>query len=176
MNPPPVAAIRAALAYDDASRGLILKLKHADGLQLVPMLAQVMEVRFREMAADNPLVTPIPLHPWRYFRRRYNQSAELARYLCHHSGCGTFAPDLLGRHRQTRSQGGLSRQQRRRNVAGAFQLSPSLTASIADRPILLLDDVMTTGATLFEAATVLQGAGSGPVSALVLARVARLAA
>jgi len=85
MNPPPVAAIRAALAYDDASRGLILKLKHADGLQLVPMLAQVMEVRFREMAADNPLVIPIPLHPWRYFRRRYNQSAELARYLCHHS-------------------------------------------------------------------------------------------
>ena len=176
MKPPPLERIRAVLAYDDASRGLVLKLKHGDGLQLVPMLAQVMKTRFHEMTENAPLIIPIPLHRWRYLKRRYNQSAELARYLCQDTRRGEFAADLLVRQRPTRSQGGLSRQQRRRNVAGAFNLREKAQTVIVGRPILLLDDVMTTGATLFEAADVLRRAGSGPVSGLVLARVIRPAA
>lgn len=173
MAPPPLIRIRACLSYDDASRRLILKLKHGDGLQLVPLMAKVMATRFHELTTNNPLVIPVPLHRWRYLRRRYNQAAELARFLAQRTGHGEFKPDLLVRRRSTRSQGGLSRQQRRRNVAGAFEINGQARGLIADRPVLLLDDVMTTGATLFEAAEVLRRAGSGPVSGLVLARVIR---
>ena len=165
--------MRAALAYNDASRGLILKLKHGDGLQLVPLFAQIMGAQFHEMAFDRPLVIPIPLHRWRYLKRRYNHSAELARYLCRRTGRGEFDPDLLTRQRPTRSQGGLSRRQRQGNVAGAFRVSEQSRTRLMGRSILLLDDVMTTGSTLYEAADVLQRAGSGPVSSLVLARVVR---
>ena len=176
MNPPPLAQMRAALAYDDASRGLILKLKHGDGLQLVPLLAQIMSAQFHAMTCDEPLVIPIPLHRWRYLKRRYNQSAELPRYLCQRTERGEFDPWLLIRQRPTRSQGGLSRRQRKHNVAGAFRVAEQSHARLLGRPILLLDDVMTTGATLFVAADVLQRAGSGPVSSLVIARVVRSAA
>jgi len=173
-NPPPLAAIRACFHYADSARDLILHYKHGDGLQLTPLLARLGARLFIELGSDSPLVIPVPLHRRRYFRRRYNQAAEWARHLCDHTGQGDFAPNLLVRQRPTRSQGGLSRHQRQRNIAGAFAVPPDAAAHIAGRPVLLVDDVLTTGATLHEAARRLTAAGSGPVSALVLARVTRL--
>ena len=172
--PPPLAAIRACFHYADSARDLILHYKHGDGLQLTPLLARLGARLFIELGSDSPLVIPVPLHRRRYFRRRYNQAAEWARHLCDHTGQGDFAPNLLVRQRPTRSQGGLSRHQRQRNIAGAFAVPPDAAAHIAGRPVLLVDDVLTTGATLHEAARRLTAAGSGPVSALVLARVTRL--
>lgn len=172
--PPPLDAIRACFHYADSARELVLRFKHGDGLQLTPLLARLGARLFVELAADDMLVVPVPLHRRRYFARRYNQAAEWARHLCRHTGRGAFAPEMLIRQRPTRSQGGLSRHQRRRNVAGAFAVSPDVAPRLAGRPVLLIDDVMTTGATLHESARRLAAAGSGPVSALVLARVTRI--
>lgn len=177
--PPPLAMIRAGLHYNDSSRQLILSFKHGDGLQLTPFLAGIMTREFRLMAdaiqtADSDaLVVPVPLHRRRFFRRRYNQSAELARRLCRTAVTGEFAPDILVRRRATRSQGGLSRRQRQRNLAGAFAVNSNAKARLSGRAVILVDDVMTTGATLFAASRCLKAAGSGPVSAIILARVSR---
>ena len=172
-TPPRLAAIRGCFRYTGSARDLILAFKHGDGLQLTPFLTRLMARLFIELVQDDTLVVPIPLHRRRYYRRRYNQAAELARHLCAVDGLGMFAPHVLIRRRATRSQGGLSRHQRMRNVNGAFAVPPSAQATLQDRPVLLIDDVMTTGATLSEAARRLEAAGSGDVSALVLARVTR---
>ena len=162
--------IRFCLHYNDISRKLILAFKHGDGLQLTPFLASLMARDFLMMTGEeDSLVVPVPLHRKRYFRRRYNQSAELARRLCHITARGRLATDLLVRHRATASQGGLSH----RNLSGAFSIDHAARERLAGRPVVLIDDVMTTGATLFTAAKCLAMAGSGPVSALVVARVAR---
>jgi len=172
-DPPPLATIRAALHYNDSSRKLILAFKHGDALQLTPFLSALIAREFTVLCGDDPLVIPVPLHTRRYLKRRYNQSAELARQLCRTTGTGQYAPSILVRRRATTSQGGLSRNQRRRNLAGAFAVPPAERAVLAGRPVLLVDDVMTTGATLYEAAKCLSRTGSGDVSALVLARVVR---
>jgi len=172
-TPPPLAAIRAGLHYNDGSRRLILAFKHGDALQLTPFLSALIARDFAALCDAGTLVVPIPLHKHRYLTRRYNQSAELARCLCRITGAGSFAPAVLVRRRATVSQGGLSRRQRHRNLAGAFRVPAAAGAGLAGRRVLLVDDVMTTGATLFEAATCLSRAGSGDVSALVLARVVR---
>ena len=171
--PPPLAAIRAALHYNDSSRKLILAFKHGDALQLTPFLSALIARDFTVLCGDDPLVVPVPLHGRRYLKRRYNQSAELARQLCRTTGAGQFAPAVLIRRRATESQGGLSRHQRRRNLAGAFAVPEAERRGLAGRQVILVDDVMTTGATLFEAARCLARSGSGDVSALVLARVVR---
>lgn len=171
--------IRAGLYYNDHSRRLILSFKHGDGLQLTPFLAALVARDFTAMAGTMAdangelLVVPVPLHRQRFLRRRYNQSAELARHLCQTTGTGTFAPHILVRRRATRSQGGLSRRQRYHNLAGAFAVTNGAGPDLDGRPVILVDDVMTTGATLFAAAKCLTAAGSGPVSAVILARVSR---
>ena len=171
VAPPPLKAIRAMCLYGDVSRSLILKFKHGDGPQLVPIFAQLMQRGFNDLWSPEHLVVPIPLHRRRYLYRRYNQSAELARYLCHKHPHGHFAPEILERIRHTRSQGGLNREQRRRDLKGSFQVPTVQHDQLAGRPVLLVDDVITTGATIFEAAQCLTKAGSGPVSALAIARV-----
>ena len=93
----------------------------------------------------------------------------MAHYLCHQHGTGIYAPELLLRTRATQSQGGLSRQARKRNLAGAFAVSPG--ATVAGQTVILIDDVMTTGATLNAAAGVLHRAGAAEVRALTIARV-----
>ena len=172
-DPPPLMAIRAGLHYNDSSRQLILAFKHGDTLQLTPFLSALVARDFTALCDAGTLVVPVPLHGHRYFRRRYNQSAELARHLCRITATGSFSPKVLVRRRATASQGGLSRQQRSRNLAGAFAVPAEARAGLAGRSVLLVDDVMTTGATLFEAARCLAGSGSGDVFGLVLARVVR---
>ena len=170
-TPPEMARIRAALRYDNAVRDLILKLKHGDGLQLVPFISQLMAARFIELTADSLFVVPVPLHRWRYWLRRFHRSGELARFLCEHYEKVLYAPDLLIRHCATKTQSRLSRQARKRNLTGAFVPSPTAAQKLRGHPVLLVDDGMTTGATLHAASSCLQQAGASEFRALTSARV-----
>ena len=171
VAPPKIGTMRAACLYGDASRSLILRFKHGDGLQLVPVFARLMQRAFHDISHHDQLIVPIPLHRWRYLKRRYNQSAELARYLHKINPIGHFTPEMLVRIKYTKSQGGLNREQRRQNIRGSFEVPITQQERLAGRPVLLVDDVITTGSTLFEAAGCLIKAGSGPVSAITIARV-----
>ena len=125
------------------------------------------------MTEADHLIVPLPLHAKRYLHRRFNQPAKLKRLLCKQNQNGIFAPEALTRPKAGPTQAGLSRSQRQRNLADAFAIAQDLRHLIANRPVLLTDDVMRTGVTLYEAAKTLHRAGSGPVRGLVLARVLR---
>jgi ComF family protein len=171
-DPPRYDRARAAMRYDEGARGLVLRFKHADATHAAPGYARWMARAGAELLAECALIAPVPLHRWRLLWRRYNQSALLALAL------GRIAdrpvvPDLLVRRRHTPSQGRLDRARRHANVARAFALRPAYAASIKGKRVLLVDDVMTTGATVEECARILKKAGSGPVDVLTLARVVR---
>jgi ComF family protein len=163
-------AARAACLYDDISRDPILKLKHADRLDLAPLFARWLSRAARDLLADADVIVPVPLHPFRLLSRRYNQAAEIARPLSALSGVA-YLPDALVRGRATESQGGKSGSGRKRNVAGAFQVPPARAAQVADRRVLLVDDVLTTGATAEGCARALKAAGAARVDLAVVARV-----
>jgi ComF family protein len=171
-EPPPFDRARAAMRYDAGARGLVLRFKHADATHAAPGYARWMARAGAELLADCDLIAPVPLHRWRLLRRRYNQSALLALALGRMAG-RPVAPDLLVRRRYTPSQGRLDRAHRFANVAGAFALRPGYAAAIGGKRVLLVDDVMTTGATVEECAKVLKRAGAGAVDVLTLARVVR---
>ena len=171
---PPRFEARAALAYEGPAREVVLRLKHADR----PHLAVDMVGHLRRAAGDwldgDALLVPVPLHRWRLWRRGYNQAAELAKVL----GKATGTPvrvDALRRVRATRSSQGLNPRQRRRNVAGAFRVADRARAAVAGRCIILVDDVLTTGATADACARALKRAGAASVRLLTLARVVRAA-
>ncbi len=176
-TPRPWVQGRAALMYREAGRDLVLALKHADRLDLAPALAGWMARAAGPILADGMIVAPVPLAWRRMLKRRANQAAVLALALARHPigrrhGL-TAQPDLLIRTRDTGSQDGLTRDQRAVNVRAAFDVRPSRRAALAGRPVLLIDDVMTSGATLAACAEACLATGSGPVSVLVLARVAK---
>src|SRR5215469_2295562 len=172
-EPPNFDKASAIMRYDDASKGAILALKHADRLDLVPSFARWLERVGRTMIQESDLILPVPLHRSRLWSRRYNQSAELARLLsrlCQRP----YAPDALERARRTPSQGEMpSASARRRNVTGAFRVRPAMREAIHGRAILVVDDVLTTGATVDSCARVLKRAGAKAVFVLALARVVR---
>ncbi len=163
---------RAALAYDDASRDLVLRFKHADRLEGAATFAGWMARAGAALIADADIVAPVPLHWRRLVTRRYNQAAVLANAIGRVEG-KRVVPDLLLRRRATPTQGHLGREARRRNVAGAFALAPRGRDMIDGKRILLVDDVLTTGATAEACARVLQAGGARAVDLLVLARVVR---
>ena len=172
-RPPAFDTARAILRYDDTSRAPILALKHADRLDLVPGFALWLERAGRPLIEASDLIVPVPLHRGRLWRRRYNQSAELARALSRRTGLALDAGALL-RSRPTPSQGAMtSARARRRNVLGAFKVPER--GRVAGRNILLVDDVVTTGATAEAAARALKRAGAAKVRILALARVVRAA-
>lgn len=164
------ARARAACLYDEGSRDLILQLKHADRLDLAPLFARWLNRAARSLLAEADAVAPVPMHPWRLLSRRYNQAAEIARPLAKLSGVA-YWPDVVRRVRRTGSQGGKSGSGRRRNVAGAFAVPPRLFPKVAGKRVLLVDDVLTTGATAEGCARALLKAGASAVDLAVVARV-----
>lgn len=171
---PPRFTARAALAYEGPARQVLLQLKHADR----PHLAVDMAGHLRRVAGDwltpDGLIVPVPLHRWRLWQRGYNQAAELAKALSAATGTPLLV-DALQRVRATRSSQGLNPRQRRRNVAGAFRITGRARRLVAERCIILVDDVLTTGATADACARVLLRAGARSVRLLTLARVVQAA-
>lgn len=162
--------LRAACLYDETSRDLILKLKHADRTDLASLFAIWLARAAADLLAQADLIVPAPLHRWRLLHRRFNQAAEIARPLSRLCGVPCLA-DGLDRRRATASQAGKSALGRRRNVAAAFAVPPQRRARIAGRRVLLIDDVFTTGATAGGCARALLAAGAAAVDVAVIARV-----
>ncbi len=170
-RPPAFSRARAILAYDENSRGAILALKHADRLELVPGFARALSRVGRPLLEGCDLIVPVPLHPLRLWLRRYNQSAELARRLGRDWN-RAFDPLALVRSRRTQSQGAMpSARARRKNVLSAFRVPER--ERVRGRRILLVDDVLTTGATAEACSRALKRAGAADITVLTLARVVK---
>lgn len=163
---------RSALVYRDNGRRLVLALKHGDRLDLARPMADWMIRAAAPILSPGLLVAPVPLHRWRLLRRRYNQSALLSSRIARLAGLD-HCPDLLLRRRATASQEGRSRTGRFENIEGAILPYPRHARLMAGRRILLVDDVMTSGATLDAASRACLEAGAAEVRVLVLARVAK---
>lgn len=165
---------RAAFEYDDMSRSFVLGFKHTGRTEGLKMFAGQMRRAGRKCLDDADYLVPVPLHYSRRVKRRYNQSALLARQLARISS-PLFDPDILMRRRATPTQGGRSASARRRNVRKAFAVREGALSRIKGANIVLIDDVMTTGATLESCARTLKRAGAEKVTALTLARVVKAA-
>lgn len=169
-DPPPFRRARSAVHYNEVARRLVSRLKYGDRPELARFCARLMARAGHELWGDRPVIVPIPLHPTRHLGRRYNQSAELARALGKITGL-RVDPGLVTRFRRTRQQVGLSADARQRNVAGAFRARPDAVARLAGRPVVLVDDVITTGATARAATRALNRAGVDHVDVISFARV-----
>ena len=171
-RPPRWDRARAALVYDDLSRRPVLDLKRAgrrDGLEL---LAGWMGRAGAEILSEADLIMPVPLHYTRLVLRGYNQSAWLAQAVGRQAGV-RVSVDALMRTRRTPSQAGLTARARRRNVSGAFRVRRGWRKAVAGAHIVLVDDVLTTGATLSACTRALKQAGARQIDVIVLARVVR---
>jgi ComF family protein len=170
-TPPPWSAARAVWRYEGSARDPILRLKYGDRTDLVTLFARHLAQKMESLAVDKPLLIPVPLHRWRLFTRTFNQSALLATAL----GRLTQQPvqvDGLRRVKNTRPQQGLSRMDRKTNVRAAFQVTDP--ARVRGRTIILIDDVITTGATVESCARQLLRHGASDIKVLTLARVVNL--
>ena len=174
VRPPRFRQARAALVYDDKTRRLVLPFKHGDRTDMARACGVWMARAGAELLADADLVAPVPLHWRRLLTRRYNQALLLASRLAKGSEV-RLAPDLLRRRRWTGSQAGLKARERRRNVRQAFDVHPRWSGKIEGRNILLVDDVLTTGATVDACVRALHKGGAAHVDVLTLARVVRAA-
>jgi ComF family protein len=170
LLPPVFGQARAALRYDRQSRRLILPFKHADRTDLVAALAPHMVRAGAKLLGRADLLVPVPLHRRRLFQRRYNQAALLARAVASLARL-PVQPDALIRTRATGSLGDKSAEARAAEVQRAFAVRASRIPRIAGAQVLLIDDVMTSGATANECAAALLRAGAAAVDVLVAARV-----
>lgn len=179
-HPPAFARARAAVCYDDVAGAMIHAFKYHDRTDLAPLMARWMVHAGAELLAEADLLVPVPLHWQRGFARRYNQSAMLARQIARlHAQTDPTAPrsvlpvehDLICRVRATPHQVGLNRDERARNVQGAFEVPTAARAHVAGRRIVLIDDVLTSGATIDSCARALLRARAARVDALTFARV-----
>lgn len=170
-QPPGFDRARAALRYDARSSRIILGFKRGGRLDGVPVFARWMAQAGEELLADADLILPVPLHRWRLLTRGFNQSAVLAQRIARLTG-RPWAPALLERHQSTVSQQGLGARQRVTNITAAAFRVPR-PERIDGAKVLLIDDVLTTGATITACAAVLRRAGATRVDALALARVVR---
>ncbi len=168
--PPPFARARAALNYDKAARRLILPFKHGDRIEFAKVLAALMAFSGRDLLRDADILVPVPLHRRRLFARRYNQAGLLAQALGKGWGCPVVV-DALERIHATESLGFKSAAERRDEVGGAFAIRPRRRDALPGRRVLLIDDVMTSGATASACADVLLAAGAASVDVLVAVRV-----
>ena len=163
---------RSAMLYQDNGRKMVLGIKHADRTDLARAAGGWMATVAAPLMQPDTVIVPVPLHWSRLLRRRYNQSALLAHWIAA-SVLRPVCPDALIRKTRTKSLEGHSRDARFAALQGAIAAHPGRLAQIKDRPILLIDDVMTSGATLAACTEALRAAGAGPVCVLLLARVAK---
>lgn len=168
--PPAFASARAALRYDAGAKAMILPFKHRDATEMARPLARQMARAGRDLLRAADMLVPVPLHRWRLFARRHNQAALLGAQLARISGV-PHRPMLLRRLRATPPLGELSAFDRSAVLEGAFGLAPGAARVLAGRRVLLLDDVLTSGATADECARVLLAGGAARVDVLAAARV-----
>jgi ComF family protein len=169
-NPPAYTRARAAVRYDDVARTLVHALKYQDRTDLAPAMGRWMARAGQELLDGADALVPVPLHWRRGWSRRYNQSGALARIIERESGVAVAA-EALRRIRRTEQQIGLSRPQRASNVQGAFKVAPDRQHLIRGRRVVLIDDVLTSGATVDACARALLRAKAAAVDVLVFARV-----
>lgn len=169
-NPPAYQRARAAVRYDDIAKVLVHALKYQDRTDLAPAMGRWMARAGSELFDGADVLIPVPLHWRRGWSRRFNQSAMLAHVIARQSGV-PVAPDTLRRIRPTRQQVGLSRNDRARNVQGAFKVAAERSSHVQGRRVILIDDVLTSGATVDACARVLLRAKAAQVDVLVFARV-----
>lgn len=163
---------RAALVYSGTGRAAVLALKHGDRQDIAVPAARWMLRAGADLIEPGMLVAPVPLHWWRMARRRYNQAALLSAGIARGAGLD-HCPDLLQRIRRTPSQDGKGREARFDNLLGALRVHPRRAHRLDGRAVLLVDDVMTSGATLAAGAEACLNAGATHVAVLVMARVAK---
>ena len=169
-DPPPWARARSAVAYDDAAKPIVQALKYRDRHEAASLMTRLMARAGAQLLAEADLVIPVPLHPMRLWRRRFNQAALIAQRLCADRP-ENYQPMILKRARSTRPQVGLDHEARRSNVRGAFVVAERDKIKVAGRRIVLVDDVMTTGATASACTLALQKAGAASVDILTFALV-----
>ena len=169
-NPPAFDRARAAFRFDDVGRALIHGLKYGDRLEIAVALSGWMAADGRDLLAEADALVPVPLHWTRLVARRFNQAAELTRHLSARTGLANEAL-LLKRVRRTRHQVGLTRAQRLENVTGAFRIAADRRGWVRGKRLVLVDDVLTTGATLEACCRVLRRAGAARIDVLTAARV-----
>jgi len=160
---------RAIFRYDEHSKRQVLALKYYDKTQLAPIFGQWLARAGKAYIEKSDLILPVPLHYWRLLNRRYNQAALLAYALSKTTGLPVL-PNALNRLHATPTQSGLTRRQREDNMRGAFGVHARYRPQIQGKSVLLVDDVMTTGATLDACARALHDAGAKDVYVLTLAR------
>ena len=170
-DPPAYNRARAAVRFDQISRVLVHALKYGDRLDLAPMMGRWVSHAGRELLAEADALVPVPLHWRRQWSRRFNQSAMLAAAISAESGV-PIAAQALKRVKATAQQVGLSRSERATNVQGAFKVLAEGRAAVAGRRLILVDDVLTSGATVEGCARALLRAGAANVDVLTFARVA----
>lgn len=169
-NPPAYSRARAAVRYDDVAAKLVHAFKYGDRLDLAPMVGRWMARAGRDLFENADALVPVPLHWRRLWARRFNQSAALAETISRASGI-RVAHAPLRRVKATAQQVGLSRKDRASNVQGAFRVDAAAKAEITGRRLIVIDDVLTSGATSEACARALLRAGAAQVDVLVFARV-----
>jgi len=169
-NPPVFSRARAAAHYSGIMRRLIVRFKFEDKHEPLPLFIKLMREAGRELLDDAGLLVPVPLHRLRLLQRRFNQSALLAKGLSRVSGI-PVAVTALKRTRRTSAQVGLSQEARQENVARAFGVSRNCRRTVHGKNVLLIDDVITTGATANACASALLEAGASRVDVLAIALV-----
>jgi len=163
---------RAVFVYDGTGRRLVLGLKHADRTEVTTIAARWMRSACSDILTPETLVVPIPLHWTRFWKRRYNQSALLAKDLARIAGL-RYLPDALIRPKRTRSLDGKTKSQRFEILDKAMKINPKYIGILRGRDVLLVDDVMTSGATFAAAADLCRREGVNSISVVALARVAK---
>jgi ComF family protein len=169
-DPPAYGRARAAVRYDEIARTLVHALKYGDRLDVAPMLGRWMANAGRALLADADALVPVPLHWRRQWARRFNQSAMLAEIIAKASK-RTVAHRALKRIKATPQQVGLDKSARAQNVQGAFRVPADGKPQVIGRKLILVDDVLTSGATVDACARALLRTGAASVDVLVFARV-----
>src|SRR5580698_3906702 len=164
-NPPAYRRARAAVRYDDVARTLVHALKYQDRTDLAPAMGRWMARAGRELLMEADALIPVPLHWRRGWSRRYNQSGALARVVERQTGV-RLVSEALRRVRPTQQQIGLSRTERASNVQGAFKVAPDRKSMIQGRRVVLIDDVLTSSATVDACARALLRAKAASVAVL----------